>query len=220
MYQLYLLLDATELEFPVLPEKLEVSAGGHNETKSVLQLGEINVLNKKGLKDISFESFFPVMNHPYVTGAKVLKPKEYVNAIQNYRDTLKPARLLLVGAHLSFNMAVSIEAFDYEERAGEVGDIYYTISFKEYKDYSARRLKLKGDNKAFKDSAERPGKPTVPKSHTVVRGDCLWAISKKYYGAGNRYPELYAKNKKTIDDRNKGKNVPKYTIYPSQVLTL
>lgn len=32
------------------------------------------------------------------------------------------------------------------------------------------------------------------KYHTVVKGDTLWAIAKKYYGDGNRYPEIARAN--------------------------
>ena len=32
------------------------------------------------------------------------------------------------------------------------------------------------------------------KYHTVVKGDTLWAIAKKYYGDGNRYPEIVRAN--------------------------
>lgn len=33
------------------------------------------------------------------------------------------------------------------------------------------------------------GKET-PKTHTVVKGDTLWAIAKKYLGDGSKFPEL------------------------------
>ena len=67
---------------------------------------------------------------------------------------------------------------------------------------------------------DRPGTPPPAKTHTVVRGDSLWAIAKKHYNDGGRYPEIYNKNKTTIDGRNKGTGNPKYTIYPGQVFTL
>ena len=37
-------------------------------------------------------------------------------------------------------------------------------------------------------------KPTIRRVHTVVKGDTLWAISKKYLGAGGRYPEIVKLN--------------------------
>ena len=37
-------------------------------------------------------------------------------------------------------------------------------------------------------------KGTPKKYHTVVRGDTLWGIAQKYYGNGNRYPEIAKAN--------------------------
>ena len=64
------------------------------------------------------------------------------------------------------------------------------------------------------------GEPETAKTYTVVSGDCLWSICRRCYGDGSRYPELYEKNKDVIDAGNRGKSVPKYTIYPGQVFTL
>ena len=66
----------------------------------------------------------------------------------------------------------------------------------------------------------REGTPPEQKTHTVVAGDCLWAIAQKYYGDGSKYPELYAKNKAIIDAKNKGTGNPRMTIYPHQKLIL
>jgi len=46
--------------------------------------------------------------------------------------------------------------------------------------------------------------------HTVVKGDTLWAISKKYYGNGSRYPEIFEANKPMLKHPDK--------IYVGQVL--
>ena len=77
-------------------------------------------------------------------------------------------------------------------------------------------------SRAVKSAPKRSGKPAAAssKTHTVVKGDCLWAIAQKYYGDGSRYPELYQKNKATIDAKNQGTENPKYTIYPGQKLIL
>jgi len=48
--------------------------------------------------------------------------------------------------------------------------------------------------------------------HTVVSGDSLSAISKKYYGTWRLYPEIFEANKPMLTDPEK--------IYPGQVLRI
>ena len=55
--------------------------------------------------------------------------------------------------------------------------------------------------------------PPVAKTYTVAPGDTLWAIAKKQLGAGNRWPEIYEKNRATIGDNPD-------RIKPGQVLTI
>jgi nucleoid-associated protein YgaU len=48
--------------------------------------------------------------------------------------------------------------------------------------------------------------------HTVVKGDTLSAIAKKYYGDASKYPEIFEANKPMLKDPNK--------IYPGQSLRI
>ncbi len=48
--------------------------------------------------------------------------------------------------------------------------------------------------------------------HTVVSGDTLWAISKKYYGKGSRYQEIFEANRPMLKHPDK--------IYVGQVLRI
>lgn len=221
-YAITLSFGSGVIHIPVLPEKLVVKSPGKNETATVLELGEINLLRKKGLRQVSWESFFPAHNAPYVTGWEDTAPADYVRDIEDWRDSKESGRLSITGTDLNINMAVAAEDFSYEERGGEVGDIYYSITLKEWKDHSAVSVSLPSPKKAVKSTPKRSGKPeaAAAKTHTVVKGDCLWAIAQKYYGDGNKYPQLYSKNQATIDARNKGTGNPKYTIYPGQKLTL
>ena len=38
----------------------------------------------------------------------------------------------------------------------------------------------------------------APKTYTVVSGDCLWNIAKKFYGDGSQYTKIYNANKGVI----------------------
>lgn len=220
-YSMHLITSAgRELPIPVLPEKLKVTSPGKNKSDAVLGLGEVLLLRKKGLRSLAWESFFPARPAPYVTGgmtAAVPAPMELVKAIQVARDTLEPLEFLLLGADLDMNTKVGVGDFSYEERGGEVGDIYYSIELTEWKNHSARRLTPSGGEvktKAVEAPVERSGTPgAAPRSYTVAAGDSLWSVARRAYGDGAAWKQLYEANKATI-----GANPS--LIYAGQVLTL
>lgn len=213
MYTMFLLVDTLEIPIPVLPEKLKVSSPGKNQTATVLELGEVLQLRKRGLRSVEWESVFPAASGPYVTGTLPV-PLNAVRAIQKARDSLKPLRFLLLGNDLDINASFGVDDFSYEERGGEPGDLYYSIKLTEWKNYAARRITLRGDGEqAATQEPARSGTPKAPASYTVVKGDSLWAVSKRCYGDGSQWSKLYAANKSAI-----GANPN--LIYAGQVLKI
>ena len=63
-----------------------------------------------------------------------------------------------------------------------------------------------------KDEASTKMAGRASQFHTVVSGDTLSAISKKYYGTWKLYPEIFEANKPMLTDPDK--------IYPGQVLRI
>ncbi|ORX00530.1 LysM peptidoglycan-binding domain-containing protein [Mycolicibacillus trivialis] len=55
-----------------------------------------------------------------------------------------------------------------------------------------------------------PPAPPVPRTHTVVSGDTLWAIAEKFYGDGNKYQQIADANGIANPD----------LIHPGQELTI
>lgn len=211
-YAMTLIAAGKEIAIPVLPSKLKVTSPGDNETDTVLGLGEILILRQKRLRTISWDSFFPAHSAPYAPGA-ITPPLELVRAIQAARDALKPVRLLIIGTDLDINVRMGIESFDYEERSGELGDLYYSIKLSEWKDYSPRRIVLQ-EKKPVAQEQSRPGQPEgTPKTYTVVTGDCLWTIARRFYGKGGDWPKIYNANKGIIGGNPN-------LIYPGQVFTI
>lgn len=49
-------------------------------------------------------------------------------------------------------------------------------------------------------TAPAKAEPALPTEHTVVSGDNLSAIAKKYYGDENKWRDIYNANKATIGD--------------------
>lgn len=214
-YKMTLIVGGREINIPVLPAKLNVSSPGKNERVTVLELGEVLLLRKKGLRILSWESFFPVSKAPYTVG-QIRDPVSIVQAIQKARDQKSHVRFLITGTDLDCNLRMGIDSFEYEERSGELGDLYYTIKLYEWKDISPKRIVLpeKKEEPAKTQEPERPGTPEqTSKTYTVKSGDCLWNIAKKFYGKGSDYTKIYNANKGKI-----GSNPN--LIYPGQVFTI
>lgn len=73
-YRMTLIAGGREINIPVLPASLKVSSPGKNERTTVLELGEVLILRKKGLRTIEWDSFFPKSSAPYTTGQSGTRP--------------------------------------------------------------------------------------------------------------------------------------------------
>lgn len=62
------------------------------------------------------------------------------------------------------------------------------------------------------DQADAGDNGAPSQFHEVVSGDTLWAISKKYYGKGSRYMEIYEANRPMLSHPDK--------IYVGQMLRI
>lgn len=62
------------------------------------------------------------------------------------------------------------------------------------------------------DGIEASDGGTASQFHTIVSGDTLWAVSKKYYGKGSRYMEIFHANEPMLKHPDK--------IYVGQVLRI
>lgn len=201
-----------KLRLPVNPESIRLNFGMGYDDIEISQLGEYTVIQGKQLTEFSFESHFPKeYNGAYCEYVDVPHPWNTAQMLKRWMQSGKPCRLIVTGTFINF--PVTIRSFDPEERAGAIGDVYYTISLKEYIFIKVNTVTV---SKPVVAKSSRPpvAKPaTTGKVYTVVKGDSLWKIAQKHLGAGIRWREIYNKNKAVV-----GGNPNK--IYPGQKLTL
>ena len=130
------------IRIPVNPEEIEINYPSNNATYSVLDVGEIVVPMSPGLTEVSWEGFFPAFyNDPYTTGNT--SPKSIVKALTNAKNNRKVGRLIITRSGLfDTNLTCIIEEFSTTDKGGEPNDIYYSITLKEYRDYSPQTVTI------------------------------------------------------------------------------
>lgn len=206
---------------PIAPSQLQLKIGNNNKTITLMNEGEVNILKQAKLTDISFDLLLPNMKYPFATYKSGFKDaKFFLNEIEKMKTDGKPfqfvvTRTLPYGRFLfDTNMKVSLESYEIKEDAKEGFDVVVSIKLKQYKDYGTKIC-----NVTFADSKpklsiqnSRPGSPESTETYTVVKGDCLWNIAKRFYGDGSKYPIIYNANKDKIKNPN--------LIYPGQVLLI
>lgn len=155
-YGIYFSNGINVIRLPINPiEEYAIDRATDNGGYNVLSIGEIVVPRIPKLRTISWESFFPREPGEYyvVTGSDFRPPEFYLNFINNMMDNKTAFRLIIDRRYedgtiinLETNMQVVIESFRQIEKGGEVGDFYYEISLKEYRDYTPILLNINDTN--------------------------------------------------------------------------
>ncbi|MFL8846312.1 LysM peptidoglycan-binding domain-containing protein [Clostridioides difficile] len=226
-------LDGVQL--PIPPPKLEIKVTNKNKIVDLINTGEVNILKKEGLSEISFEAEFTHNKLPFYRGT-FRDVQFFLSKLELLKTDCKPFQFIVsreMGGKVLFNtnMKVSLEEYNIVEDADNGSDVKVAIKLKQYRDYSTKKLVPATPEKTnygrtptpvMKPKEFRPDSSNKPngKTYTVKAGDSLWSICQKQLGNGSLYKKVYELNKTMMDKANKGKKVPKYTIYKGQVLKL
>lgn len=209
---------------PITPSKVKVKINNQNETLTLINGEEINILKEPGLTDVSFDLLLPQVSYPFTNGG-AQSADYYLSLFERLKTSKQPFQFILnrsmpTGRRLFYtNLMVGMEDYQITDDAEEGFDITVTVSLKQYRHYGTKTVTIQpAPTPAETPTAtvEQPQRETsqAPQqtTYTVKSGDCLWNIAKKYLGDGSRYNEIYELNKDKITNPN--------LIYPNQVLTL
>lgn len=96
-----------------------------------------------------------------------------------------------------------ITSFDTSHPNTIYGGCSFTMEIQEIR-VAKSPLVVKKSGKKTKSGKKQTTKKSksTTKTYKVKRGDTLWAISKKYYGSGAKYPKIVAANKNKIKNPN------------------
>ena len=218
MYNFFL----DDVQLPVAPSRLRLRINNKNDTIVLIDEGEVNILKKPGLTDISFEALLPNVRYPFAVYPTGFRPATYYLAkLEQLKISQQPFQFIVnrlsPDGRLMFdtNMTVSLERYEIIEDAEDTGlDVLVSVELKQYRHYGTKRLNIKTQATGTATATVQKQRPTTgkttPRTYTVRPGDTLYMIAKRFLGNGSRYPELARLN--NIANPN--------LIYPGQVIKL
>ena len=197
--EIHLTTTEKDIQLPILPPSFEVQDKQNNEIVTIHTVGEVNLLGKSGLREISIGSIFPANDYSWQQIPAAMKPYDYVDNLKKWKDTGTIIELTITDTNINWN--VTIEQLSYSED-DVTGDLNYTLQLKEY------RTLTRVDKVAKSTKATTTSKPKKTK-YKIKKGDTLKKIAKKKMGASKYSTTIYKKNKKVIENAVK-KYVKKY----------
>ena len=207
---------------PVTPETMQIKINNANKQVTLMDEGEINILKKAKLTDIEFECMIPQVKYPFAKYRSGFQDAGYyLNQFESLKNSRKPFQFI-VSRHLPYgktlfhtNMKVTLETYEIKENAKNGFDLTVKIKLKQYREYGTKTVKItmQASKPKAVQSSSRPAKETAAQTYTVVKGDCLWNIAKRFYGSGAKYTLIYNANKSVIGGNPN-------LIYPGQVFTI
>lgn len=174
------------IQLPVLPASFKIKEGMNNTEVNINGLGTINLLGKRGLKEIGFDSFFPAQTYGFCR----CTPKDpygyYCKKLIKAMEENTIGILIITGADIS--LQCTIDSFEYGEEDNS-GDVAYTISLKEYRSVKASRVEKKTKQTTYK----------------AQKGDTFYKISRVLFGNSAYAKKIASKNKKKVSYKFKKK---------------
>lgn len=103
------------------------------KTADILNYGEVDIFKQgENIKEISFDTLFPlVYDSSFCISEVQLSPQDIVSLFESWQLLEQPLRLIITDRNI--NTLVNLSKFKHEERAGEVGDIYATLTFRTHR---------------------------------------------------------------------------------------
>jgi hypothetical protein len=188
--------DNTKLVIPVNPPSIPIGRKRDYRDVDIVNFRTVGRFGNRKLADITWQSFFPAVYDSYCnygpTG--LLTPAQYGEIISNWQQLDPPAPVFVSITGWLVETWFAITEFNTEDRAGEPGDIYYTLTLKEYVHTSSSIFNVGAPPRAPAPPNSDPGAPQPGSYYDIVPGDTLWGIAKTAYGDGSLWPTIWDAN--------------------------
>lgn len=180
----------SRIQLPVLPSSFKIKGEMLNTEVNVNSLGAVNLLGKRGLKELEFSSFFPAQVYNFCKCTPIA-PYDYCKKVETAMKNNTIGVVTITGTNI--NLTCTIGSFEYGEE-DRSGDVAFTIVFKEYRTITTSRV----------------SKKTKKTTYKVKKGDTFYKISRTLFGNSAYASKIAKANKKKVS--YKFKNAKKIKI--------
>lgn len=167
--QFWLACGNDKIWFPIPPAEFMVNDPQGTDTVEIAGFGEYLIKKNRGLKTISFESFFPSVQYHFAQHNQITNPADYVHNIKVWKYSLKTCKFFVTG--IGTSMHCIVEEFEHGAETG-TNDIPFSITLKEVRTFSEKRAEQKN--------------LTFDNSYTTKKSDTFWGIARKVYGDASK----------------------------------
>ena len=202
------LADGEELQLPVPPVPFGWGVGQTAREITVNGTGLVYLPGDPAAYSGPLEFLLPARNYPFVSAGAILEPYYYIDKLKAWATGHKIVRYVVPGV---INERVILEEVTYEERDG-TGDVYAKVYLKASPELKAVTTQTGSGSAESNSSRGEPEEVPAAQTYTVVTGDCLSVICRRFYGDGT------AKYYNALAAYNGIKNP--HLIIPGQVLTI
>lgn len=201
---MYLDDDSSTFALPLSPEEFTTKVGNKNKTVDLIEMGETNIIKKIGLRDFSFSIVLPKDSQLCDDESLCREPIFFLNKFREFKTEKKVVCMVITrdmpdgSSIFNGNIEVTLEDYTVTEKAGEPGDFYVDLNFKEYKRIAVIKTNVTEnatkDGKTEVTQVEQRAAREAAESYTVKQGDSLWSIAKLQLNDGSRYREIASLN--------------------------
>ena len=195
--------------FSSLPEEIKVGSSAKYQSFTIISQGTVKVPKGTDVKNISWSGEFfgkAKKQEPIVKTQHYKEPNKCVKKLEDWLKKGTVLNLIVTGTWINIDVTISsFKATPY----GAYGNVKYDISFEEARElkiYTTKELKISSSKKKKKTAKKRSvKKKAVFIEHTICISDSLYRIAKEKMGSGDKWTELYKKNKDVLERVAKAK---------------
>lgn len=174
-YRIWFVTDSETITLPVNPLEVSTTFGADNTNYNVVGVGEVIVPRTPKLATISFESFFPKTGifQTYVNEESWYEPKDYVSFFRELQTNRVVFKLVVCRADgfdqtFDTNFSAILNDFTIIDKGGEPGDVYYSMSVSEWRNFLPEVLEVKVNGEEDADGNTVTKRQLVPIKQRVT----------------------------------------------------